>query len=106
MFHVLALDSFSSLKQYFSPFSSRTDEGFVWCSIILAQSIPFACFMEKMRHSLENQAFSFWPKASDHELATDIGWLVYSTRQQDEDRIAKMISLLSGEKIGATWKAI
>ena len=62
--------------------------------------------MEKTRHSLENQAFSLWPKASDHELATDAGWLLYSTRQQDEARIAELLSSLTGEKIGAKWKAI
>jgi hypothetical protein len=62
--------------------------------------------MEKARHSLDNQAFSLWPNASDHKLATDIGWLLYSTRQQDEVRIAEMISSLTGEKIGAKWKPI
>jgi hypothetical protein len=78
----------------------------VWSSIILAQSISFTSFMEKTRHSLDNKAFSLWPKASDHELATDIGWLLYSTRQQDEGMIAEMISSLLGEKIGAKWKPI
>jgi hypothetical protein len=65
--------------------SPRPEEGFVWSSIILAQSIPFASFMEKTRHFLENQEFSLWSKASDHELATDIGWLLYATRQQEEE---------------------
>ncbi len=62
--------------------------------------------MEKTRHSLENQSFSLWPKASDHELATDIGWLPYSTRLQEEERIAEIASSLTGEKVGAKWKAI
>jgi hypothetical protein len=62
--------------------------------------------MEKTRHSLENQAFSLWPKASDHELATDIGWLIYSTRLQDGERITEMASNLMGEKIVARWKPI
>ncbi len=65
-FNVSALDSYYSLKRYFSRLSSRSEEGFVWSSIILAQSIPFTTFMEKTRHSLDNQAFSLWPKASDH----------------------------------------
>jgi hypothetical protein len=62
--------------------------------------------MEKTRHSLENQAFSLWPKASDHELTIDVGWLLYSTIHQDEIRIAEMLSLLIGEKLGAKWEAI
>lgn len=105
-YNVKALDSYYSLKRYFSRLSPRSAEGFVWSSVILAQSIPFSTFMEKTRHSLENQAFSLWPKASDHELATDLGWFLYSTRQQDEDRIAEMLSSLTGEKIGAKWKPI
>jgi hypothetical protein len=105
-FNVMALDSYYSLKRYFSRLSQRSEEGYVWCSIILAQAIPFSSFMEKARYSLENQAFSLWPKASDHELATDAGWLLYSTRQQDEERIAELLSSLTNEKIGVKWKAI
>jgi hypothetical protein len=55
-FNVEALDSYYSLKRYFSRLSPRSEEGFV----------------------------SLWPKASDHELATDMGWLLYSTRQQEQ----------------------
>jgi hypothetical protein len=62
--------------------------------------------MDKTRHSLENQAFSLWPKASDHEFATEVGWLLYPTRQQDEERMAEMMSDLTGEKLGVRWKHI
>ncbi len=103
-FNVDALDSYYSLKRYFSRLSPRNKEGYVWSSIVLAQSISFATFMDKTRHSLENQDFSLWPKASDHELASNVGWLLYSTRQQDEERIAEKISQLTGERIGAKWK--
>ncbi len=85
MFKVEVLDSYYSLKRYFSRLSPRTEEEFVWCSIILAQLVSFNTFMEKTRHSLENQSFSLWPKASDHELAAVIGWLLYSTREQEEE---------------------
>jgi hypothetical protein len=97
-FNVAALDSYYSLKRYFSCLSPRSEEGFVWCSIILAQASSFASFMEKTRYSLENQAFSLWPKASDHELATDAGWLLYSTRQQDEERMADLLSSITGDR--------
>ncbi len=105
-FNVEALDSYYSLKRYFSRLSPRSEDGYVWSSVILAQAISFNTFMDKTRHSLENQSFSLWPKASDHELAADIGWLLYSTRQQDEERIAEMVSSLVGENIGAKWKPI
>jgi hypothetical protein len=105
-FNVAALDSYYSLKRYFSRLSPRSEEGFVWSSIILAQSISFSSFMEKTRHSLENQDFSLWPKALDHELASDVGWLLYSTCQQDKERLADMLSKLTGEMIGVKWKPI
>jgi hypothetical protein len=105
-FTVEALDSYYSLKRYFSRLFPGSEEGFVWSSIILAQSIPFSIFMEKTGHSLENQSFSLWPKASDHELAADVGWFLYSLRLQDEECITEMVSSLTGEKIGAKWKAV
>ena len=46
-FNVAALDSYYSLKRYFSRLFPRSKDGFVWCSIILAQSVSFASFMEK-----------------------------------------------------------
>jgi hypothetical protein len=105
-FNVKALDSYYSTKRYFSKLSPRTKEGFVWSSIILAQSIPFSEFMDKARHSLDNQSFSLWPKATDLEFAAEVGLLLYSTRQQDEDRLSELLSSLAGKKIGVKWKPI
>ncbi len=62
--------------------------------------------MEKNRHSLENQDFSLWPKTSDHELASNVGWLLYSTCQQDEERLADMLSKITREMILVKWKLI
>jgi hypothetical protein len=71
-FQVSVVDSFYSLKNFFC-MSPRYEAGIIWCSIILVQSNPFSIFMEKVKYSLDNQAFSLWPKASDNETATDIG---------------------------------
>jgi hypothetical protein len=46
-FNVAALDSYYTLKRYFSRLSPRTEEGFMWSSIILARSLPFSAFMKK-----------------------------------------------------------
>jgi len=103
---VEATDSYSEVKKYFSRISPHKEDGAVWCSLILAQNLPFLTFMEKARHSLENNSFSLWLKASSHESASEVGWLLYSTRQQDEGRLAEMFSSLSGENIGVKWRPI
>jgi hypothetical protein len=106
-FMVEATDSYSEVKKYFSRISPCKEDGAdVWCSLILAQNLPFLTFMEKARHSLDNNSFSLWPKASDHESASEVGWLLYSTRQQDEGRLAEMFSSLSGENLGVKWRPI
>jgi hypothetical protein len=67
-------------------------------------SLPTSLHLNKNSWiALENRSFSLWPKASDHEVATDVGWLLYSTRQQDEKRITLMLSFYFGEHIGAKW---
>ena len=62
--------------------------------------------MDKAKHSLENQNFSLWPKPSDNENASDVGWLLYSTRNQGEERLAALLSTKTGENIGVKWKPI
>jgi len=42
--------------------------------------------MEIARPSLMNMDFGIFPKASDHEISSEVGWLLYSTRSQDEER--------------------
>jgi hypothetical protein len=94
------------VKKYFFRLSPRDEEGVSWCSIILAQSIPFSIFMDKAKYSLENNDFSLWPKASDNKNTTDVGWLLYSTRAQDKERLTALLSKLIRENIGLKWKPI
>jgi hypothetical protein len=105
-FPVSSIDSYHVLKKYFFHLSPRDDEGVSWCSIILAQALPFSVFMDKAKYSLENNDLSLWPKASDNENSTDVGWLMYSTRAQDEERQSALLSELTGENIGVKWKPI
>jgi hypothetical protein len=105
-FTVSSIDSYHALKKYFFRLSPRDDEGVSWCSSILAQAMPFSAFMDKAKYSLENNDFSLWPKASDNENTTDVGWLLYSTRAQDEERLSALLSEITGEHIGVKWKPI
>jgi hypothetical protein len=105
-FPISSIDSYHALKKYFFRLSPRDEEGISWCSIILAQALPFSVFMDKAKYSLENSEFSLWAKASDNENTTDAGWLLYSTRAKDEERLSALLSSLTGEYIGVKWKPI
>jgi hypothetical protein len=48
--------------------------------------------MDLARSSLMNMDYGLFPKASDHETAAEIGWLLYYTRSQDEERLSELIS--------------
>jgi hypothetical protein len=74
--------------------------------VILALNLSFSSFIEKVRYSLENQSFSLWPKASDNENPTDVGWLLYSTRQQDKERLTALLTHFTGDSLGVKWKPI
>jgi hypothetical protein len=50
--------------------------------------------MKNTNHSLDNNSLSLWPKASDHESAAEVGWLLHSTWQQDETSVSEMIPYL------------
>jgi len=105
-FSVSSVESYHVMKKYSFRLSPRDEAGISWCSIILAQAMPFQAFMEKAKYSLENNDFSLWPKASDNENTTDIGWLLYSTRAQDKERLSALLSKLTGENIGVKWRPV
>jgi hypothetical protein len=78
-FPISLLEPFSSVKCFFFRLSQRNDKGNIYCSLILAQSITFHQeFMELARALLMNMDYGLFPKASDHENASEIGWMLYS----------------------------
>jgi hypothetical protein len=48
--------------------------------------------MEKCRSPLLNMDYGFFAKKCNHEASAEIGWLLYSTRQQDEGRLSDLVS--------------
>ena len=72
----------------------------------MAQNKPFKEIMDRALASLKNHNLGVYPKASNHENSSDAGWLLYSTRQQDEERLAYLLSMLTGELLGVKWKQV
>jgi hypothetical protein len=47
--------------------------------------------MDKARLLLMNLDFGIFPKACIHKEISEVGWLLYSTRQQNEERFSELI---------------
>jgi hypothetical protein len=62
--------------------------------------------MDKARLSLANMEYGLFQKACDHEDTVEIGWLLYSVRHQDGERLPELISCLANENVGVKWKPI
>jgi predicted kinase len=106
-YQVSLVEDFSTLKCYFSRLSSRNEmTGKVYCSVILAQSIPFASIINSSLNTLVRDELGLYQRASDHEAPGEIGWLCYSVRPQDEERLSSLLSDLCDEHIGVKWKII
>jgi hypothetical protein len=105
VFLVSIIESFWSLKRYFSKMPTKSEKWNIYCLDILAQNITFQELMDIARALLMNRDFGLFSKASDHESLVGIGWLLYSTRQHDEERISDLLSRLLKEKIDAKWKS-
>jgi hypothetical protein len=100
-YQVSSVEDFSMLKRYFSCLSSRNEAtGKVYCSVILAQSVPFASIINSSLNALVRDELGLYQQASDHEAPGDIGWLCYSVCPQDEERLSSLLSDLCDEHIG------
>jgi hypothetical protein len=100
-YQVSSVEDFSTIKRYFSRLSSRNEAtGKVYCSVILAQSIPFASIINSSLNALARDELGLYQWASDHEAPGEIGWLCYSVRPQDEESLSSLLSDLCDEHIG------
>jgi hypothetical protein len=105
-FLVSELGNFTALKNYFSRLYSRNEGGNIYCSLILASSLNTQDLLSAVKYKLAGLGIGLWPRPTDHEQVSDIGWLLYSSRYQDEGRIADMISQELGIIVGVCWRQI
>jgi hypothetical protein len=101
------VESFSKLKRYFSRLGNQNpNTGFVYCSCILAASLPHAAIMTKVSQILQESKLSLWPRSCDHENVGRIGWLMYSLQDMDAGRLKSVLTALTGVEIGVKWMKI
>jgi hypothetical protein len=103
---VSELNNFTALKTYFARLYSRPEGGQMYCSVILAGSMASTDLLNAVKYKLSSLDMGLWSRPTDHEQVSDVGWLLYSCRSQDEFRIASMLSEFLNIIIGARWRQI
>jgi hypothetical protein len=78
----------------------------MYCTCIVAASIPHAALMTKVSQILQESKLSLWPRSCNHENVGRIGWLLYSLPDMDVSRLQSLLTALTGIKIGVKWMKI
>lgn len=103
---VASLKGMGVIKRYFHRLFPRQEGGQFYCNNILATSVHPSSLRDGLAVHLRDNRMGLWQRAIDAEQVTELGWLLYSSRQQDEKRLSDLLSSLTGEKIGARWRLI
>ena len=85
---------------------SRMEGGQLYCNIVLASDCSPTTLMDMFMVRLRGNRMGLWRGSIDAEQVSEIGWLLYSTCQQDEKHLAHLLSSLTGKTIGARWRVI
>jgi hypothetical protein len=80
--------------------------GQFYCNIVLALDCSPTTLMDMFMVRLRGNRMGLWRGSIDAEQVSEIGWLLYSTCQQDEKHLAHLLSSLTGKTIGARWRVI
>ena len=96
----------ASTKRFFHRLFPRAEGRMFYCNVIRATSKSPSSFMDALSIHLRDNKMGLWQRSIDAEQVSEIGWLLYSTRQQDEKRISTLLSVLTEEKIGGRWRII
>jgi hypothetical protein len=88
----------ASTKRFFHRLFPRAEGRMFYCNVIRATSKSPSNFMDALSIHLRDNRMGLWQRSIDAEQVSEIGWLLYSTRQQDEKRISTLLSVLTEEK--------
>jgi len=88
----------ASTKRFFHRLFPRAEGRMFYCNVIRATSKSPSSFMDALSIHLRDNKMGLWQRSIDAEQVSEIGWLLYSTRQQDEKCISTLLSVLTEEK--------
>jgi len=84
-FPVSSIDSYHALKRYFFRLSPRDEEGVSWCSVILAQTLPFPIFME-ISPSFRFNWRKYWCSVETYQVNQRVHKTKRSTSSQGKNK--------------------
>ena len=105
-YQVSDIKGFSQVKRYFSRLFPRPEGGQYYCNVIIALTNGVGWVTENIKRSLQDNKMGLWRRPTDCEQVSEVGWLLYSTRMQDAERISNMLSKITNEAIGVRWRPV
>ena len=103
---VANIKGFTNVKRYFSRLFPRKEGGQFYCNVILALSRTPESVLSLLRQPLLDNSIGLWRRTTDCEQVSEVGWLLYSSREQEESRISQLLSKMLKENIGVRWRPV
>jgi hypothetical protein len=99
-------ETVSKLKKYFQNATPRMNGGSYFIRAMFAYNVPFKEIMEDIKWWLGENKAGLWMRKVQTEKTTRLGFLLYSLRAMDEDRMTRVFSARCNTKIGLRYMAI
>lgn len=103
---VANIKGFTNVKRYFSRLFPRKEGGQFYCNVILALSKSAEWLLNTLQPHLQDNKIGLWKRTTDCERVSEVGWLLYSSREQDESRISQLLSKMLKVCIGIRWRPV
>jgi hypothetical protein len=103
---VANIKGFTNVKRYFSRLFPRKEGGQFYCNVILALSRTPESVLSLLCQPLLDNSIGLWRRTTDCKQVSEVGWLLYSSTEQEESRISQLLSKMLKENIGVRWRPV
>ena len=95
-----------TLKKYFQNATPRMNGGSYYVRALLCFNKPFDETLEDIKWWLGENKAGIWVRRVQEEKVMRLGWLLYSVRSMDIERLTRFYSYRYGTKVGLRYMAI
>ena len=96
----------STLKKYFQNATPRMNGGSYYIRALLFYNKPFEEITEDIKWWLGEQKAGIWLRKVQEEKVANLGYLLYSLRTMDAERLTRTFSYRYGTKVGIRYRVI